>query len=90
MTIATPQEMIRHNAPNAIGITNVVLWVTLTRHANEYLPPAPVQGLLKILEVGLGGEIIQGVFSRDGIYPFVAIGEIGASLRGVSFEVGAR
>lgn len=87
--VATPQEMIRLNTPKAVGIVSVVLWVTVTNHDNPYMPEGPLTGLLHITEVGTGGQAMQGVFSRDGVHPFVSLGKHGASLRDVEFHVSA-
>jgi len=90
VTVASPQEMIRLNAPGAVGITNVVLWVKILKHLNPYLKdPQPV-GLLKIVEVGTGGQVMQAVFSQDGVKPFVSLGKYGASMRDVSFSVNVK
>lgn len=88
--IETPRQMIRVNAPGAVGITNVVLWVQLTEHQNPYIADPQPYGLLKIVEVDLDGMPMQAVFSKDGTSPFVSVGSIGASMRDVSFRVVSR
>jgi hypothetical protein len=76
--------MIAANAPGAIGITNVVLWVRLTQHQNPYIEnPKPV-GLLKIVEVGLDGQILNAVFSENGTSAFVGLADPG--FRHTTFE----
>lgn len=90
MAIKSPAEMIRHNAPGAVGITNVVLWVQLTEHQNAYIDDPQPYGLLKIVEVAVDGTPSQAVFSRNGTSPFVSVGSIGASIRDVSFRVLSR
>jgi hypothetical protein len=88
--IKSPRDMIRINAPGAIGITNVVLWVQLTKHQNTYIEDPQPYGLLKILEVAVDGTPMQAVFSVNGTSPFISVGGIGASVRDVSFRVVSR
>lgn len=84
MAVSSPIEMIKLNAPGAIGITNVVLWVRVTAHTNPYIAnPQPI-GLLKIVEVGIDGTIINALFSENGTKPFVSLGDPG--FRNVAFE----
>jgi hypothetical protein len=85
MTITTPRQMIETNAPEAIGITSVVISVQVTKHSNKYLPAQPY-GLLKIVEVGLDGQVTQAVFSRDGVKSWVCLNKLGASMRGVEWR----
>jgi hypothetical protein len=92
MGVSSPAEMIRLNAPGAIGITNVVLWVQLTKHQNTYIADPQPYGLLKIVEVAIDGTPMQGVFSLNGTEAFSSVGKSGsgASLRDVSFRVVSR
>lgn len=84
----TPREMIRTNAPHAIGIQDVVLWVRITSHRNPYIDnPEPV-GLLRIHEVGMDGQIINATFSENGVSPFVGMNDPG--FRHTAFEVTTR
>ncbi|AEL98025.1 hypothetical protein EUREKA_7 [Mycobacterium phage Eureka] len=82
--IETPREMIKQNAPGAVGITNVVLWVRLTKHQNPYISDPRPYGLLKITEVGLDGQIIKAVFSEGGTSAFVSLNDPG--FRNTAFE----
>lgn len=69
----TPRRMIKLNAPGAVGIVNVVLWVRLTDHSNEYIADPSPLGLLKIHEIDLDGQISKASFSVNGTSPFVQI-----------------
>lgn len=88
MPITTPRQMINLNCKGGIGIVHAVLWVRLTKHQNPYIEdPQPV-GLLRILEIGMDGQVIKATFSEGGTKPFVDLSDPG--FRHTAFEVTAR
>lgn len=83
--VDTPREMIRLNCPNGIGIQGVVLWVRITKHQNQNIANPQPLGLLKIVEVGLDGQVLNAVFSENGVKAFVDMADPG--FRNTEFEV---
>lgn len=88
MGITTPRQMIDLNCKGGIGIVHAVLWVRLTKHCNPYIEDPTPEGLLRITEIGLDGQIIKATFSRGGVTPFVDLADPG--FRHTAFEVVAR